>query len=216
MTCIVGVVDKGVVWIGADSLGSNGHYGMVEKLPKVFHCLDTPEAIIGFTHSFRMGQLLNFSAGLFDELSVSKGLIDYQYLVTNFIPNLQDLFYQGGFERNESGQREGGDFLLGYKDRLYRIQSDYSVLESEENYNACGSGQNFALGSLYTTEGSDLTAPERIHLALEAASKFCVSVAPPYYILNTKNQEIIKISDEIQIEQEEETQEEKIQPEVTD
>lgn len=36
MTCIVGLVNKGKVFIGADSLGSDGFTQQVRKEPKVF------------------------------------------------------------------------------------------------------------------------------------------------------------------------------------
>ena len=39
MTCIIGFVDKknDCVWMGADSLGSNGYTKSVNTQPKVFH-----------------------------------------------------------------------------------------------------------------------------------------------------------------------------------
>lgn len=162
MTCIVGLTENGVTWIGGDSLGSNGYDGMLEKQSKVFHSKDTRSSIMGYTSSFRMGQLLKYSTGLFDELSIEKDKIDHEYLVTKFIPNLQNLFSNGGFERNNSGAKSSGEFLLGYKDKLFKVQSDYSILESYENYDACGSGEAFALGSLKTTEGMNIKAVDRI------------------------------------------------------
>ena len=84
---------------------------------------------------------------------------------------------------------------LGYKDKLYSVESDFQVGESLDNYAACGSGEDFALGSLATTEGLGLSPEERIRVALQAASKFSVSVAPPYQIINTENNKIIRFED---------------------
>ena len=195
MTCIVGFVENGVTWMGADSLGSNGYSKSLQKRPKVFHSKDSDEIVFGGTTSFRMLQLLQYSNSLFDELSVSKNKIDHEYMVSKFIPNLQKLFSEGGFEEVNNGVKESGVFLLGYKDNLFKVQSDYSVLENETNYNACGCGEDFALGSLKTTEGMDISPEVKIRKALQAASAFSTGVAPPFIIINTGNKEVIKFED---------------------
>src|SRR3546814_10742010 len=58
MTCIVGLVDDGKVYLGGDSAGVAGWSLTVRKDPKVFRVGD---CIIGFTSSFRMGPLLAHS-----------------------------------------------------------------------------------------------------------------------------------------------------------
>lgn len=193
MTCIVGLVHEGVTYIGGDSLGSNGYSKTVRKDKKVFKLKDTDNAILGFTSSFRMGQLLMYATGLID--SRDEPNIDHKYLVTKFVPNVISTFEHGGFGKNHSGDKSGGTFLLGYKGKLYNIEDDYQVGESSDNYDACGSGVYFALGSLHATEGADLSPVERIRLALQAASKFNVSVAPPYYIMNTENDKVVEFKD---------------------
>lgn len=197
MTAIVGYIDRknGITYLGGDSLGSNGYSGAINKQHKVFHCQDTKDIIMGYTSSFRMGQLLMYGEKLFDELTIHKNDIDYKYLVTNFIPNIQNLFSKGGYEVNKSGEKSAGEFLLGYKDRLFKIQSDYSVLENVCNYDACGSGEYFALGALKAIEDLDLSPIERIYTALRSASEFVTSVAPPFYIINTANDDVIEFKD---------------------
>jgi ATP-dependent protease HslVU (ClpYQ) peptidase subunit len=193
MTCIVGVTDGKTTWIGGDSLGSNSFSKIVRRDKKVFKLQDTPNAIIGYTSSFRMGQLLMYANNLIDKRDEPD--IDHKYLVKTFIPNLIQLFENGGYSRTYSGEKEGGEFLFAYKDKLYKIQSDFQVGESFDNYDACGSGEYFALGSLATTEGSDLTPVERIHKALQAASKFSTGVSAPYYIINTDKDEIVEFTE---------------------
>jgi ATP-dependent protease HslVU (ClpYQ) peptidase subunit len=182
MTCIVGLVHNGITYIGGDSLGSNGYSKTVRLDKKVFKLKDSENAILGYTSSFRMGQLLMYAKGLID--SRDEPNIDHEYLVTKFIPNVIRLF--------EDGEKTGGHFLLGYKDKLYKIESVYQVGEPIKQYDACGSGEYFALGSLYTTEGLGLTPEERIHTALLAASEFGEGVQSPFYILNTSDNEITK------------------------
>ena len=58
MTCIVAIAEKNVVYVGADSLGSNGNKIITRKDTKIF--IRKP-FIFGFTSSYRMGQLLRYS-----------------------------------------------------------------------------------------------------------------------------------------------------------
>ncbi len=190
MTCIVGIVENGITYIGGDSLGSNGWSKTSREDKKVFKLADTDSAILGYTSSYRMGQLLMYAEGLIDNRDEPN--IDHKYLVTKFIPNVIKLFEDGGYAKNESGEKRGGSFLLGYKDKLYTIEGDYQIGISADSYDAVGCGEEFALGSLKTTENLGYSPLTRIRMALQAASKFSVGVAPPYYIINTENNEVIE------------------------
>jgi len=193
MTCIAGFIKNGTTYIGGDSLGSNGYTGSVYKNKKVFHIDNNKNIIVGYTSSFRMGQLLQYSSGLFDELTILKNDMNEKYMVNKFVPNLQKLFSGGGFEEVKSGAKVGGTFLIGIKDRLYEVQNDYSVLESAIGYTACGSGEDFAKSSLYMSDGMDITPAERMRMALKTASKFAVGVAPPFYMVNTETMEVTEL-----------------------
>jgi ATP-dependent protease HslVU (ClpYQ) peptidase subunit len=193
MTCVVGLIDGDTTYLGADSCGSNGYYKVTRIDKKVFKLKDTPNAILGYTSSFRMGQLLMYATGLIDKRDEPN--INHEYLVTKFIPNVIKLFKDGGYSQNDKGEETGGTFLLGYKHRLFKIESDYQVGMSVDNYDACGCGQDYALGSLHSTNGTNLTTIERIHKALQAASKFSEGVSAPFYIINTENDEVIEFKD---------------------
>ena len=58
ITCIVGFSHLGKVYIGGDSAGLSGWGLTVRKDPKVFA---NGPCIMGFTSSFRMGDLLRYS-----------------------------------------------------------------------------------------------------------------------------------------------------------
>lgn len=193
MTCIVGLVDNGITYIGGDSCGSNGYSKTTRADKKVFKLKDTSNAILGYTSSFRMGQLLMYATELIDNRDEPN--INHEYLVTKFIPNVIKLFENGGYSKNIDGEKEGGFFLLGYKDNLYKIESDYQVGISVDNYDACGCGEDYALGSLKTTENLDLSPIDRIHMALQAASKFSTGVAAPFYIINTSDDTVVEFKD---------------------
>ena len=187
MTCIIGIKDKdGCLWMGADSLGSNGYSKGVDKQPKIFKSKDTDNVLIGSTGTFRQLQLLRYSK-IFPEVDLAKKeKLDHEYMVTKFIPELQKVFSRGGVEEIYKGIKSGGTFLIGHKDCLFKVQSDYSVLESADDYDACGSGEYFALGSLYSTK--HLKPKERIIEALKAAEHSSCGVQRPFVIINTNGE----------------------------
>ena len=189
MTCIVGLVHNGVTYIGADSLGSDGHSKMVRKDRKVFKMRDTDRAVLGYTTSFRMGQLLMYADGLLKTDTFTD--INHRYLVTSFIPRVLDLFESNNYGGDRNNGKYGGTFLLGYKDKLYKIYDDYQVAESVVQYDACGCGEEFALGSLYSTANLQMSPQERVLQALRASTEFSVGVQAPYYIMNTANDEVL-------------------------
>ncbi len=194
MTCIAGIKDKDRVWIGADSFGSTNSYGIVYNNKKVFKLKDNKNMLIGYTTSFRMGDLLEYSKGLIDEMSLLKNeIIDREYIVTKIIPRISRLFADNKFETNDRGEASGGDFLLANNTDLYLVQDDYSVVEPKEGFISCGSGMYFALSSMYTTQNTDMSPVERIKLALETAEHFQINVRRPFVIMNTLDDEVIVI-----------------------
>jgi 20S proteasome alpha/beta subunit len=56
MTCIVGIVHEGKVYLGADSAGSTNDFIATRKEPKAFKINNFGFA---YTSSFRMGDLLH-------------------------------------------------------------------------------------------------------------------------------------------------------------
>lgn len=176
MTCIVGIAKDGRVYIGADSLGSDGYVKDVFKQSKVF----TKEGfIIGYTSSYRMGQLLERS---WSPPKRKEGVEDdLDYIIDEVIPSIRRSFKDGGYSEISNNKEEGGFFLMGYRGRIFIVQGDFSVLEPVSGYTSTGSGEAFAKGSLYSTEG-EKDIKKRITLAIEAASRHCSSVGLPVSI----------------------------------
>lgn len=176
-TCIVGIEEKGTVYIGADSAGISGLDITIRADEKVF--INGP-FIIGFTSSFRMGQLLRYK---FDPPEQTVNVKDdMEYMVTTFIDSVRNLFKNNGFGDKEA--TSGGTFLVGYKGNLYTVHNDFQVGKSVLPYSAVGCGADFALGSMFSTK--NMLPEKRIKLALEAASAFSAGVAPPFKILKLK------------------------------
>lgn len=178
MTCIVGLVDKGDVYIGGDSAGVAGLSLSIRADEKVF---GNGPFIMGFTSSFRMGQLLRYK---FSPPAQTVHQDDMEYMVTSFIDAARQCFSTNGF--GDKDATVGGTFLVGYKGNLYTIEGDYQVGKSQASFDAVGCGSDLALGSLYSTEGLD--PKERVNLALSAASTFSAGVAPPFVILRLQSE----------------------------
>jgi ATP-dependent protease HslVU (ClpYQ) peptidase subunit len=181
MTCIVGLIDKenNKVYIGGDSAGVAGLSISIRKDPKVFK---RGNFIFGFTSSFRMGQLL--MCGEMDLKKQKNNEDTYVYMVTTFIESIRHLFKEGGYSVIDNNEESGGTFLVGYKNRLFCVESDFQVGEVFDEYYSVGCGENYALGSLYTTKGTLLTPQERINKALSAAEYHNGGVRAPFNIVS--------------------------------
>ena len=178
MTCIAAVADGKKVWMGADSV--SGHAELIEivKTPKL---IKRGGVLIGFTWSWRMGQLLNYSLEVParpSRVSVAK------YMSTHLIDAIRQCFKDGGWGQKKDEREIGGQFLLGYAGRVARVCSDFSVTEQRLRYSACGSGEEFALGVLHDRwhETGMSDPPEAIRAALDAAEYHCPFVRRPFHI----------------------------------
>lgn len=179
MTCIVGIQDRGSVWIGGDSAGVSGLDVTLRRDPKAFINHDFA---IGYTTSFRMGQLLRFQ---FVPPKIPKGQDLYQYMVTHFVEAVRQCFKAGGFH-DQDNKNHGGEFLVGYKDRLFTVDNDFQVAEDYPDYAAIGCGAKYALGCLSVQERlANQQARKRIEQALDVAAQFSGGVRPPYTIVKT-------------------------------
>jgi len=161
--------------MGADSAGVGGYYIERRADSKVFV---NGEFIIGFTTSFRMGQLLRYG---FCPPKPTEGKDIFEYMVTDFVDAVRNRLKSGGFAATKDGEESGGTFLVGYRGRLFNVQNDYQVAEQFGDYAACGCGQDIALGSMFSTKGKP--TEERIRTALEAAEEYNAGVRGPFNIL---------------------------------
>lgn len=181
MTCIVGIVDPNGqrVVLGGDSAARTDSNIYVRADPKVF---SNKDFVIGGCASFRMIQLLRFS---FTPPELG-GKDVYEYMCTDFVDSVRECFRSGGFmQRYDSGEEKGETFLVGYKNRLFRVWEDFQVGESLCGYDACGSGEDFALGALFALERSRMAPERKAVVALKAAEYLSPSVAKPFILVST-------------------------------
>lgn len=179
MTCIAGLVHDGEVYIGGDSAGV-GYYDLTVRDDEKVFC--TGPFVIGFTSSFRMGQLLRYSLSVSEQPVSMKD--DYQFMVTWFIDGVRTCLKNGGYAKKEYEVEQGGTFLVGYRGKLYSVEGDYQVGKHADGFAAVGCGAQVALGALYACK---LTDPrKRLQTALKAAERFSGGVRGPFVIVKGK------------------------------
>lgn len=176
MTCIVGVVHEGAVWMGGDSAAVTGWNLDLTAEPKVF---GSGAFLIGYTTSYRMGHLLQFG---WEPPAHPEGISAAAFMRTGFVDSVRARFVAGGFAKVENTREEGGSFLVGYRGDLYEVGSDFSVLRSARGYAAIGSGAPMALGAMAATDG-DLRPYDFLERALNVAEDLCIGVRGPFTIL---------------------------------
>lgn len=179
MTCIVGLIHERAVYIGGDSAGMAGYSITRRKDSKVFR---NGEFLIGGTSSFRMLQLLRYA---FNPPALPEAEGDLaRYMVIDFVNALRACLKDGGYATKHNEAEAGGFFLVGVRSRLFKVESDYQVGESLDGYDACGCGEDFALGSLFHSKQTytPLDAEMRVRMALAAAEYHNAGVSAPFVI----------------------------------
>lgn len=177
MTCIVGIQHNGRVLIGGDSAGVAGLSIQVRADAKVFR---NSGYIMGFTSSFRMGQLLRYAF----KPPRPEGDLD-AFMATTFVDGVRAALREGGWLSTSNEQESGGTFLVGIRGVLYAIESDFQIARTVNGYTAVGCGEDIALGALYATR--DVSSPRRrITLALEAAAEHSAGVTAPFVVEATR------------------------------
>jgi ATP-dependent protease HslVU (ClpYQ) peptidase subunit len=176
MTCIVGLVEDGTVYVGADSFTNDGSVGTARTRPKVFRL---GSMVMAFSGSVRVGQVVQY---MFEPPEHPKGEDGLAYLVRRVIPALQHCFQENGLETKIKEDDEGGwTMMMGYGGHLYSVSDDFAVLEVADGIDACGCGYLLALGALYATEKL-LSGRARVLAALEAAARVDLHVRGPFAI----------------------------------
>lgn len=172
MTVIVGLIDQGKVYLGGDS-AAVGDYIMARNDQKVFK---NGEYLIGFTTSYRMGQLLRYQ---FIPPELNTWDVE-KFMATDFIESVRSCFERFGY-----GQKDlGGSFLVGIRDRLFYVDPDFHSGFSSYGYESVGCGSPFALGSLHSTVGEDPTI--RVTKALSAAVEFSTGCCGPFTVISNE------------------------------
>lgn len=99
----------------------------------------------------------------------------YRYLVTKAMPSLRKCLTDNGYSFEEE-KKEGMrfQFLIAVGGELFDIDEELTVIKSDDNLYAIGSGGAYALGALY--------AGAEPMTAMDIASKLSAYTFPPFYV----------------------------------
>lgn len=192
MTCIVGLLDKkeDCVYVGADSLGSNGYYKQLFRNRKVFKAIDNKNIVMAISGNWLLENFLSSEKNLIEEIKELKNEVNLEHIVRYTVPKIIQLGKTFNFYDDKNHSLDG-DIIFSYKNKIFIIHSNGQVLIPMDDYIVSGCGIEFALGSL--SESENKPTKDRITEALTAAEKHGVGIQRPFYILNTKNDEVVEI-----------------------
>lgn len=179
MSCVVGVKNLNGIFMGADSaVVTDDHKGYIKE-----------------AKLFRKGDFIVGGAGLVKGIS----LVRYQKWpelgdmhIEEYMHNVLSHWIMRKFLKHKIATVEDEaitsptDFIVGYKDRLFSIDSAFGVTETARDYVAIGAGYPYALGSLYSSK--EINVKAKTHIALAAASEFSINVYSPFIFLSTYEQ----------------------------
>lgn len=190
MTCVVGAIseDDNTIVIASDAFGGNHYSKGIYDSPKSFviPIKTGPPMLVGFTTSWRFGQLVQYGLPKHDFANWNEYGTGEGFLVNEVIPVIRTLLSEGGFMVEENGRESGGQLLIAHDFDLYYIEHDFSVIRCADKVAAIGSGATVALGALSALHmrGDDL-----VDIAAESilmAAKHNPYVSPPVTVLSIK------------------------------
>lgn len=182
MTCVLALkyidvdTNKPVIVLAADKMGSNGNVKRVYTKPKIFK---NGDFYIGYTTSFYMGQLLQHT-WIPPEKELNQS--DDEYLFRDVIKSLHRMFENNDFDFDAKGE---GTFILVYKDRIFEVFSDMSLLEVD-TFASVGCGSEVMQGaiSMYLyDDGSTMVLDDMLALAFEIVAERSCGVSKEYDML---------------------------------
>lgn len=179
MTCIVAYKKGKVIYMGGDSTSTSGYCEFSRKDPKVFM---RDNMLFGFTTSFRMGSLLRYTLEIPTHPS---GMSVSRYMNTLFISEVVRCFEDQGYANIRNNEKSGGQFIVGYRKKLYLVDNDFQIAEHIDPYMSVGCGAETALGAINAllTYDKNINPEELLKIALESASKNISGVGSPFNFL---------------------------------
>lgn len=175
MSCVVGIAQRGKIYLCADSYGCQENSVQPREDPKIFSIKG--KMIIGFAGQWRAGQVIQHDLQLPRK---RPNLSDFDYIVRSIVPQIGRIFRAHRVYNDEEKKTPPDmSYLFGYNGCIYRVESDLNVSKPVNGYAAIGAGEEYALGSLYTSRY--IRDPmRRMELAQRAAQYHCPWVGPPF------------------------------------
>ena len=190
MSVVVAIKENGKVTIGADSQCTRGGTRRTLSNPnnyKVWKVLDAEHCLLAHVGVVRVANVMRVARNLVPEMAQIKDSVDFSFVVKSLVPGMiEELEEYRAIKRGDNPPDFDSSFLFAYKDRLFYISSNGTVIEIDD-YVAIGSGECEAIGSLLSTEGEK--CEERIKKAIKASAASDIYVDYPIVIADTEKTE---------------------------
>jgi hypothetical protein len=145
------------VYMASDSFSTTKKQNTTEtgiiRIPE-----ERPQMLLGFSGHPLVIQSIQSGSIFPPKNSEWKSMLSF--VIDNLRPNLEHL---------------GKDFelLIAYDQKIFHVGYDFSLTEIKGNYNAIGTGRDYAIGSLYATETNHMiNAKDKLTVAIESAIKY--------------------------------------------
>lgn len=175
MTCVIGLVEEGKIYMGADSAVSNGWQVDQTARSKVFR---VGEFLIGTCGSVRV-------SGLLRSFSVRKMYVGEdcdEYMVVGVAEAIRKCMKDGGVVIEQDGDRMAGrsTAIIGFHSKLYFLGNNFHIDRYIVPFMSIGLGSLFAMGAMRAYHG--LPPEKRIRESLKVAAFFSEGVRPPFVV----------------------------------
>jgi len=171
MTIIAAYRGPDGVYMAGDSMAADANDTIYVCDPKVFAFSGFT---IGYAGSFRLGQILNHC---FNPPPHNPILDDSTYMFSVWLENLRETLDSYGLLKTENGVDgvgEDGSALVAYRDNLYHIQEDLSILKVSQPFSAIGVGMSYAIGAMHALHGTPgMSSEDILSKAMSAAVNHC-------------------------------------------
>lgn len=154
MTTILGIQHKNGFILAADSITNDERS---YEHPDVKKITVTGDYVLSGAGNSRYCDVITYGW----TPPVYDGSEPYTFMVSRFIPEMRKVHEETGYTLKDD---EGFEFIVGLRNVLYYIASDYSVLKTKTNVYGIGSGASYAIGAY--------EAGTTVHKALKIASKY--------------------------------------------
>ena len=184
MSCVVGLMFEGEVWMGGDSYGSIKGVSYPGCLPKFCRRAEPngAEMLLGGCGTDRFNNAMRYNLQI---PAFSEGDDIHRYLNCDFTDAIRASLRNAGLVKVEDGQEyHENSLLLAFKGALYYMGSDFNFTSTpSRDFLVIGSGEDFAMGALHAgLHLTKLSAQAIVTSALQAASSLGTTVAPPFHV----------------------------------
>lgn len=189
MSVVVAIKHNGAVYLGADSQVTRGGTRSTLKNPnnfKIWAVKNSNNCLMGHVGNVRDANVIRLMSNIIDDYDEYIDNINFSFVVKFLVPEMIKNLEKAKYLKIKDNYFDGFDssFLFAYKDRLFLINEDGTVLEIED-YCAIGSGASEAIGSLLSTENEEPL--HRIIKAIKASAAHDIYVDYPIVLNNTND-----------------------------